>query len=141
MRELTEIEQKTYNYIKAVGEIQTSNLPNKRMSGAIPNLKNMGLVEVFRKYTSFFKTKKKKYVRIKNQWKVLQSRHSKIILERLMKCPIYFQLSTSEFNQLPMTLAVLVWTRPLTGSNLFNVVEEKRKDDWQIKLPSSQKMF
>jgi len=67
MRELTEIEQETYNYIKAVGEIQTSNLPNKRMCGAIPNLKNMGLVEVFRKYTSFFKTKKKKFVRIKNQ--------------------------------------------------------------------------
>ena len=65
MRELTEIEQKTYNYIKAVGEIQTSNLPDKRMQGAIPNLKNMGLVEVFKKYTSYFKSRKKKFVKIK----------------------------------------------------------------------------
>jgi len=65
MRELTKIEQETYNFIKSVGEIQTSNLPNRRMSGVISNLKNMGLVEVFRKYTSFFKNKKKKFVRVK----------------------------------------------------------------------------
>jgi hypothetical protein len=65
MRELTENEQETYNYIKAVGEIQTSNLPDKRMSGAIPNLKNMGLVEVFKKYTSYFRSRKKKFVKIK----------------------------------------------------------------------------
>lgn len=67
MRELTEIERKTYDFIKEVGEIQTTNLPDKRMWGTISNLKNMGLVEVYKKYTSFFRSKKKKFVRIKNQ--------------------------------------------------------------------------
>ncbi len=46
-----------------------------------------------------------------------------------MKCLIYFQLSTSEFDQLPMTLAILVWTDPPTGLNLLEVVEDKSKDD------------
>ena len=67
MRELTEIEKETYNFIKEVGEIQTTNLPNKRMWGAIPNLRNMGLVEVFKKYTSLFRSRKKKFVKIKEQ--------------------------------------------------------------------------
>jgi len=31
MRKLTGIEKKTYNFIKEVEEIQTTNLPNKRM--------------------------------------------------------------------------------------------------------------
>ena len=65
MRELTEIERKTYDFVKEVGEIQTTNLPDKRMWGTIPNLKNMGLVEVYRKYTSFFRNKKKKFVKIR----------------------------------------------------------------------------
>lgn len=64
MRELSEIERKTYNFIKDVGEIQTTNLP-KRMWGAIPNLKTMGLIDVFKKYTSHFKSRKKKFVKIK----------------------------------------------------------------------------
>jgi uncharacterized membrane protein len=63
MRELTDIEQKTYDFIKEVGEIQTTNLPNTRMWGVIPNLENMGLVEVFKKYTSYFRSRKKKFVR------------------------------------------------------------------------------
>jgi len=67
IRELTEIERKTYDFIKEVGEIQTTNLPDKRMWGAIPNLKNMGLVEVFKKYTSYFRSRKKKFVRIKEK--------------------------------------------------------------------------
>jgi len=66
MRELSEIERKTYDYIKEVGEIQTTNLANKRMWGSIPNLENMGLVEVFKKYTSYFRSRKKKFVKIKN---------------------------------------------------------------------------
>jgi hypothetical protein len=66
MRELSETEKKTYNYIKEAGEIQTTNLPNKRMWGAIPNLENLGLVEVFKKYTSFFRSRKKKFVKIKD---------------------------------------------------------------------------
>ena len=67
MRELTEIEQKTYDFIKEVGEIQATNLPDKRMWGTIPNLKNMGLVEVYKKYTSIFRRKKKKFVKIRNK--------------------------------------------------------------------------
>jgi len=65
MRKLTGIEKKTYNFIKEVEEIQTTNLPNKRMWGTIPNLENMGLVEVFKKYTSYFRSRKKKFVKIK----------------------------------------------------------------------------
>ena len=33
----------------------------------IPTLKKMGLAEVFKKYTSLFRSKKKKYVKIKNK--------------------------------------------------------------------------
>lgn len=66
MKKLSEIEKKTYNFIKEVGEIQTTNLHNKRMWDAIPNLENMGLVEVFKKYTSYFRSRKKKFVKIKN---------------------------------------------------------------------------
>jgi len=65
MKELSVIEKKTYKFIKDAGEVQTTNLP-KRMWGAIPNLKNMGLVEVFKKYTSYFRSKKKKFAKIKN---------------------------------------------------------------------------
>ena len=70
MKELTEMEQKTYDLIKEMGEIQTTNLPDKRKWGTIPSLKNRGLVEVFKKYTSFFRSKKKKFVRIKNKEKI-----------------------------------------------------------------------
>jgi hypothetical protein len=66
LRKLSAMEKKTYNYIKDAGEIQTTNLP-KQMWGAIPNLKNMGLVEVFKKYTSYFKSRKKKFVKIKTK--------------------------------------------------------------------------
>jgi len=64
MEKLSEMENKTYKFIEKVGEIQTTNLP-KRMWGAIPNLKNKGLVEVFKKYTSYFRSRKKKYVKLK----------------------------------------------------------------------------
>lgn len=68
MKELSEIQRKTYTYIKEVGEIQTTNLPNKRMWGAIPTLTGMGLVEVFKKYTNrYFRSRKKKFVRIKEK--------------------------------------------------------------------------
>ena len=66
MRKLSETEKKTLDFIKDVVQIQTNNLPNKRMWGAIPNLENLGLVEVFKKYTSSFRSRKKKFVRIKN---------------------------------------------------------------------------
>jgi hypothetical protein len=67
MRELSEIEKETYDFIKEFGEIQNTNLPNKRMWGAIPNLENLGLVEVFKKYTNrYFRSRKKKFVKIKD---------------------------------------------------------------------------
>ena len=50
MEELTNTEKKTYNFIKKVGEIQTNNISDKHMIGAISKLKNLGLVEVFKKY-------------------------------------------------------------------------------------------
>ena len=64
MKELSGIEKKTFDFIKDAGEVQTNNLP-KQMWGAIPNLKNKGLVDVFKKYTSYFKSRKKKFVKIK----------------------------------------------------------------------------
>jgi len=66
MKELSELQRKTYNYIKEAGELQTTNLPDKRMWGVIPNLVEMDLVEVFKKYTSYFKSRKKKFVKIKD---------------------------------------------------------------------------
>jgi hypothetical protein len=66
MRELSEIEKKTFDYIKEVGEIQTTNLPDRRMWGAIPNLENLGSIEVFKKYTSYYRSRKKKFVKIKS---------------------------------------------------------------------------
>ena len=65
LRDLTEIERKTYEFIKEAGEIQPKNLPDSRMVGAVTNLKNKGLVEVYKKYTSFFRRKKKKFVKAK----------------------------------------------------------------------------
>lgn len=58
MRQMTDLEKRTYNFIKDAGEVQTINLSDKRMWGAIPNLKNMGLVKVFKMYTSYFRRKK-----------------------------------------------------------------------------------
>ncbi|KON33573.1 hypothetical protein E2P47_00800 [Candidatus Bathyarchaeota archaeon] len=65
MEELTNTEKKTYNFIKKVGEIQTNNISDKHMIGAISKLKNLGLVEVFKKQTSEYRKRKKKFVRIK----------------------------------------------------------------------------
>jgi hypothetical protein len=61
---LTKIEKKVYDFIKIHGEIMTSSVPSK-MSGAIPNLKNKGLIEVFKKSTSRWTSKKRKFVRIR----------------------------------------------------------------------------
>jgi hypothetical protein len=65
-RELSEIEKKTYNFLRDVGEIQTTNIHDKNMVGAVASLKNMGLVEVFKKYTSYYRRSKKKFVKIKS---------------------------------------------------------------------------
>ena len=63
--ELDGIEKETYDLIVAVGEIQTRNLPDKRMMGALASLKRKGLVEIYKRYTSPFQRKKKKFARVK----------------------------------------------------------------------------
>jgi hypothetical protein len=67
LKKLSEIEKETYDFIKDAGEILTKNLPDRRMLGVIPSLKNKGLVEVYKKYTSNFRRKKKKFVKIKDK--------------------------------------------------------------------------
>ncbi len=62
---LTKIEREAYKYIERHGEVMTVNLP-PRLRGAIPNLKNKGLVEVYKKYMSPWSKKKTKFVKIKN---------------------------------------------------------------------------
>ena len=54
---ITEFEKKTYDYIKEQGEVKVSNIP-KMMWGAIPNLKNAGLVETYRKPTTPWASKR-----------------------------------------------------------------------------------
>lgn len=44
---LTEFEKKVYSYIKERGEVLICNIPS-RMMGAVPNLNNRGLVEVYK---------------------------------------------------------------------------------------------
>jgi uncharacterized protein with von Willebrand factor type A (vWA) domain len=61
---LTDFEKEVYDFVKERREILTTNLP-KRMSGVIPNLKNKGLVEIFKKTTSRWAPKKRKFIRIK----------------------------------------------------------------------------
>lgn len=65
LKDLTELERKTYEIIREAGEIQPKNLPELRMTGAVGNLKAKGLVEVFKKYTSRSRRRKKKFVRVK----------------------------------------------------------------------------
>jgi hypothetical protein len=60
---ITEFEKKTYDYIKEQGEVIVANIP-KMMWGAIPNLKNVGLVETFKKPTTPWASKKHTFVRI-----------------------------------------------------------------------------
>lgn len=62
---LSETERKTYEFIKEAGEIQTKNLPDRRMAGAIATLKNKGLVKIYKKYTSAYRRKKKKFAKVK----------------------------------------------------------------------------
>ena len=63
--DLSEIERKTYEFIKEAGEIQPKSMPDSRMVGAIATLKNKGLVEICKKYTSIYRWKKKKFVKTK----------------------------------------------------------------------------
>ena len=63
---LTKFQKKVYNVIKEHNEMMVSNVP-KNMSGAIPNLKNAGLLETFRKPTSPWALKKKTFVKAINK--------------------------------------------------------------------------
>ena len=65
LENLTRVEKETLDFLEEVGEIQTRNIRDKRMVGAIATLKNKGLVEIYRRYTSRFRRKKKKFVRVK----------------------------------------------------------------------------
>lgn len=65
LEDLSESERKTYNIIKEAGEIQPKNLPDPRMMGAVSNLRAKGLVVVFKRYTSWSRKRKKKFVKVK----------------------------------------------------------------------------
>lgn len=62
---LSDIEKKTLEYIRKKGVVRTRELSDSRMSGAIPSLKNKGLLEVFKRRVSWFSDSKHKFVRVK----------------------------------------------------------------------------
>ncbi|MDG6223419.1 MAG: hypothetical protein IAX21_02875 [Candidatus Bathyarchaeota archaeon] len=62
-RTITEFEKKTYNYIKEQKDVHISNIP-KMMWGAIPNLRNAGLVRTHKKTTAPWAQKKHTFVKI-----------------------------------------------------------------------------
>lgn len=64
LEDLTEVERKTYEFIQKVGAIQPKNLPDRRMVGAVANLKAKGFVVVFKKYMGGFRRKKRKFVKV-----------------------------------------------------------------------------
>jgi hypothetical protein len=63
---LTELEKEVYDFVKARGEVLTTNIP-PRMRGVIPNLRNKGVIEVYKKITSERRMKKRKFLRIKER--------------------------------------------------------------------------
>ena len=65
-KELTEFEEEVYSFIKKRRKILTSNIP-LRMMGAIPNLKNKDLVEVIKRRTSPWSSRKRKFVKVKEE--------------------------------------------------------------------------
>ena len=65
MENLSTIERETYDIIRDLGEVQTRNLPDKRMIGAVASLKDKKLVEIYKRYTSIYRRRKKKFVRVK----------------------------------------------------------------------------
>lgn len=62
MSKLTTFEQKVYDFIKAQGEVQISNIP-KRMWGVIPHLKSAGRVKTYKKPTVPWASKKQLFVK------------------------------------------------------------------------------
>ena len=62
MSKITEREKEVYEYINERIEIIVSNLP-RNMRGAIPKLKNVGLVSTYRKSVSPWTSKKHTFVK------------------------------------------------------------------------------
>ena len=61
-KKISILEQEVYNYIKERGELIISEVP-KNMKGAIPNLKNVGLIETFRKPVTQWASRKQAFVK------------------------------------------------------------------------------
>ena len=62
-KSLTAFERKVYDFLKEQGEVLISDLSH-RMRGAVPNLKNKGLVKVYKKRVVPWASRKKKFARI-----------------------------------------------------------------------------
>ena len=62
-KELSPTEEEVYNLIKRSGVTLTKQIPVKK-AGAIPNLINKGLVEVFKMSISSRNPKKTKFIRV-----------------------------------------------------------------------------
>jgi hypothetical protein len=62
-KDLTAFERKVYEFLKEHGEVLISDMTH-RLRGALPNLKNKGLVEVYKKRVVPWASKKRKFVRI-----------------------------------------------------------------------------
>jgi len=62
MSKITEFEKEAYNYIKLQDEVLVTNIP-KMMWGALPNLKNAGLVKIYKKPTTPWASKKHNFVK------------------------------------------------------------------------------
>jgi hypothetical protein len=63
--DLTPFEREVYELIKKSGELLTTDVP-ARMRGAVPRLINKGLVEAFKRRTSPWTSKKRKFLRSKD---------------------------------------------------------------------------
>ena len=66
MLKLTDFEKEVYNFIRIKGESRISNIP-KMMWGAIPKLKNAGLVKTYKKPTTPWSSKKHTFVKVLKQ--------------------------------------------------------------------------
>ena len=64
LKDMSPSERQLYEYIKRAEEIMVSNIP-PRMMGALPHLIRKGLVEVYKKQTVPWSSKKKKFVRVR----------------------------------------------------------------------------
>ena len=61
-KKLTVFEKQVYDFIKEQEEVLISSIP-LRMKGAIPKLKNAGLIKIYKKYTVPWASKKQKFVK------------------------------------------------------------------------------